>query len=281
MASNTPKSMSNRLMTMKFMQRGAAKVASEPSTPNGPPSKRVRLSNGGYSGRAPNAPSDHEVIQAALAAEEKVRQDAVDKASAKAGETKWVLSFQDPQDGSKTGALEVVEAGFAFLDADDDSDEEEEVRPTRMKFGGGVPREKPVAFDEGGDEDEDEDEDESDEESNSSSEDYDSDDPTAELIRETKRAAAAKEREMKKARRRSTAEETSARTSTRTQVYEDADLGGLTSLSGQRRGGLSGSGLSNMECHRCKKKGHKSIDCPNNSRGGGPRGSLGRGRGRR
>lgn len=116
------------------MQRGAAKAASEPSTPNGPPSKRVRLSNGG---RAPGTPSDHEVIQAALAAEEKIRQEAVDKASAKAGETKWVLSFQDPKDGSGAQGLEVVEAGFAVIDADDDSDEEE-ARPARMQFGGGV-----------------------------------------------------------------------------------------------------------------------------------------------
>jgi hypothetical protein len=121
------------------MQRGAAKAASQPSTPTGPPSsKRVRLSNGGHT---PGTPSDHEVIQAALAAEEKIRQEAVDKASAKAGETKWVLSFQDPKNGVRSGGLDVVQAGFAVIDADDDSDGDEEQRPARMQFGGGLPKE--------------------------------------------------------------------------------------------------------------------------------------------
>jgi hypothetical protein len=125
------------------MQRGAAKAASQPSTPTGPPSsKRVRLSNGGHT---PGTPSDHEVIQAALAAEEKIRQEAVDKASEKAGETKWVLSFQDAKTGAGSGQLDVVQAGFAVIDAEDDSDEEEQ-RPPRMQFGGGLPKEVCLKF---------------------------------------------------------------------------------------------------------------------------------------
>ncbi|KAF2191780.1 hypothetical protein K469DRAFT_555982 [Zopfia rhizophila CBS 207.26] len=131
-----PKAMSNRLMTMKFMQRSAAKAAtSEPSTPNGPPSKRVRLSNGASAPGTPGTPSDHEVIQAALAAEEKKRKEALEKAAVAAGETKWVLSFKDPQDGVRPEGMRVVQSGFAVIDGEDDKSDEG-VRPVgRITFG--------------------------------------------------------------------------------------------------------------------------------------------------
>ena len=158
MASNTPKTMSSRLMTMKvnkelpplaqqlltttqFMQRSASKAtASSASTPNGRPSKKVRLSNGNSAPGTPGTP-DHEILQSALIAEEKKRQEALDKAAQHTGETKWVLSFKDPLDGKRQEALQVRQAGFAEIDADGDSgDDEEEVRPIRKQFGGGLKR---------------------------------------------------------------------------------------------------------------------------------------------
>ena len=121
------------------MQRSAAKnVAASPTTPNGPPSKKKRLSNGAAAPSTPGTP-DHEILQSALAAEEKKRQEALDKAALYMGETKWVLSYNDPMDGKREDALDVRQAGFAELDADDDSeDDEEPARPIRMQFGGGV-----------------------------------------------------------------------------------------------------------------------------------------------
>jgi hypothetical protein len=126
------------LMHKQFMQRAAAKSSpSSPSTPNGPPNKKARLSNGTS---APGT-SDYEIIQSALVAEEEKRQAALDKAAQHAGETKWVLSFKDPLEGKRQGAMDVRQAGFAELDAEDDSEEdEEETKPIRMKFGGGVKR---------------------------------------------------------------------------------------------------------------------------------------------
>lgn len=120
------------------MQRSAHKAtASSPQTPNGPPSKKARLSNGRS---APGTP-DHEIIQSAIDAEEKKRQEALDKASQHAGDTKWVLSFTDPLAGKRPESLQVQQAGFAEIDAADDSeDDEEEVRPIRKKFGGGIKR---------------------------------------------------------------------------------------------------------------------------------------------
>ncbi|KAJ4377199.1 hypothetical protein N0V83_000022 [Neocucurbitaria cava] len=274
MADRTPKTMSSRLMTMKFMQRSAAKsVASSPSTPNGPPSKKARLSNGRS---APTTP-DHEILQSALLLEEKKRQEALDKAAQYTGETKWVLSFTDPLDDKRQDSLKVRQAGFAEIDAGDDSEEEEEEpRPIRMQFGGGLKKkkadvgtawvtskyaslnitQKPV-FEKA---------DDSEGETESSSEDYDSDDPAAALIRETKREVAAERRESRKARA-STANETPRRPS------------------GMRTGGLSSGGhrtsagrdMSNVECFKCGQKGHVREMCPNPNT---PRGSAGRGRGR-
>jgi hypothetical protein len=118
------------------MQRAAAKSSpSSPSTPNGPPSKKSRLSNG----TSAAITSDYEIIQAAQVAEEEKRQAALDKAAQHVGETKWVLSFKDPLEGKRQDSMNVRQAGFAEIDADDDSEEdEEETRPIRMQFGGGV-----------------------------------------------------------------------------------------------------------------------------------------------
>lgn len=121
------------------MQRAAAK--SSPSTPNGPPSKKARLSNGASA----VGTSDHDIIQSGLDAEEAKRQAALDKAAQHAGETKWVLSFKDPLEGKRQDAMKVRQAGFAELDAEDeDEDDEEDVKPIRMQFGGGVKKKADV-----------------------------------------------------------------------------------------------------------------------------------------
>ena len=116
------------------MQRAAAKSSpASPATPNGRPTKKARLLNGAGVGT-----SDQEIIQSAVDAEEEKRQAALDKAAEHAGETKWVLSFQDPLKGKRQDAMEVRQAGFAEIDAEDESEEEEEIKPVRMQFGGGV-----------------------------------------------------------------------------------------------------------------------------------------------
>jgi hypothetical protein len=272
-----------QLLTRKqFMQRSAAKtVASSPSTPNGPPSKKVRLSNGTSAPGTPGTP-DHEILQSALAAEEKKQQEALDKAAQYKGDTKWVLSIKDPLEGKRQESMKVRHAGFAEIDAEDESGEEEaEARPVRMQFGGGLKKndvcmmrvaqqkchtnwfQTAVPFEKAED---------SEEDTGASSEDLDSDDPTAELIRETKREVAAQRRESRKART-STGNDPPRRPSR--PADEDMDVGGLTSLSGGRQ--PAGRDMSNVECHKCGRKGHMVSNCPKNS---APRGSAGRGRGR-
>ncbi|KAJ4344218.1 hypothetical protein N0V95_006258 [Ascochyta clinopodiicola] len=255
MSGNTPKSMSNRLMTMKFMQRSAAKnVASSPTTPNGPASKKVRLSNGG------SAAADQQILQSALAEEAKKQQEAMDKAAQYTGETKWVLSYKDPLEGKRGDSLNIRQAGFAELDAEDSEDEDDEpAQPIRKQYGGGVKKaEKPTFENAEGSEGETE---------PSSEDDYDSDDPTAELIRETKREMSTKKHESRKS-----LGEASPRGAPRP-INEDANLDRLTSLSGGRK--PAGRDMSSMECFKCGQKGHAKADCPNPGRG-----SAGRGRGR-
>jgi hypothetical protein len=118
---------------------------------------------------------------------------------------------------------------------------------------------KPVAFEKT---------EESDGEIEFSSEEYDSDDPTAELIRETKREVAAENRKGHKSQSR---QGDKSPRGPRKAVDEDMSLRGLQSLSGDHKP----RDMSNVECFRCGQKGHLQSDCSK------PRGSAGRGRGRR
>lgn len=260
------------------MQRSAAKsVSSEPSTPNGPPAKKARLSNGTSAPGTPGTPSDHEIIQSAVAAEERKREEALAHAAENSGETKWVLSFKDPQNRARAPVMQVRQAGFATIDAEDDSDEDEEDRPVRMQFGGGLKKKQVVRRDTSGKEREMytdqkqnpatpvKTEDADSESGSDSSGDFDSDDPTAELIRETRREVAAKERDSRKAK---AAKETPKRYTA--PINEDMDLGGLETLSGGSR-----RSNSNVECFNCKQKGHFRGQCPMPPT---PRGVAGRGR---
>jgi hypothetical protein len=104
--------------------------------------------------------------------------------------------------------------------------------------------------------------DESDGEVDSSSEEYDSDDPTAALIRETKREVAAERRKSRDTRQ--------GDDSPRGAPNGDASLHGLQSLSGDH----GKRDMSNIECFKCGQRGHLQSECPK------PRGSAGRGRGR-
>jgi hypothetical protein len=269
----------DQLLTItQFMQRSASKAtASSPSTPNGPPSKKLRLSSGHSAPGTPGTP-DHAILQSALEAEEKKRQEALDKASKHTGETKWVLSFNDPLDGKRQEALQVRHAGFAEIDADGSSDEEEAVpQSVRRQFGGGLKKkevgtvlqncstvahitQKPIVFEKAEKSDGEVD-------SSSSESDFDSDDPTAALIRETRREVAAEKLQNRETQSRQN------NGASRKAPNGDASLRGLSSLSGERKE----RNLSNVECFKCGQKGHLQSNCPK-PRGSAGRGSRGRGR---
>ncbi|KAI9760423.1 MAG: hypothetical protein M1835_000180 [Candelina submexicana] len=116
--SKPPKTMSSRLLTMKFMQRAAA-AASTPTTSTSTPStepspKRQKLSVSNTSS-APS--SDLQAVRAAVAAEEAVRSAAIERQAAEAGETRWVLSFLDGEsNGVGHGRLRIINDGYSGID---------------------------------------------------------------------------------------------------------------------------------------------------------------------
>lgn len=115
-----PKAMSSRLLTMKFMQRAAASSPLSPSTPDQPSAKRQRTDSiaSPLTAFDVNALADEKAVEIALATEEAKRQIALDKQAAEAGDTRWVLNFeQNGQRGSGTrDSLRVQPASFAAID---------------------------------------------------------------------------------------------------------------------------------------------------------------------
>lgn len=97
------------------MQRAAAAASpsSSPSTPNERPSKKQRLSNGSA---IATPSSEARAIEEALAAEELKRQQAIDRQAAEAGESRWVLSYQDHKPKNAQPPIEIVTAGYGAID---------------------------------------------------------------------------------------------------------------------------------------------------------------------
>ncbi|KAK8229102.1 hypothetical protein HDK64DRAFT_131176 [Phyllosticta capitalensis] len=233
---------------LQFMQRAAASqhtTPKSPSTPSGPPAKRQRTS----AASSPATPTDYDAVQAALAAEEAKRAAAMERQAAEAGETRWVLSFMEPEKESRQkSALRVVSAGYADLDNDDYDDSEEDApQPGRMSFGKKPP---PPAQDKDGDSDS----------GSDSSEAEEDEDPTAAMIREQrKEAARAKRKDKRDAEAAKMAQLAASR------KKKEVNLNKLKSISG---GASNQSPSKDVECYGCGKKGHIRSECPSSRRRG-------------
>ncbi|PYI17488.1 hypothetical protein BO86DRAFT_407275 [Aspergillus japonicus CBS 114.51] len=146
------KTMSSRLLTMKFMQRAAAEKSTPQSsgeTSTTPISKRQRLSTGSV--QSPSTPqSDMDAVAAALAAEEEKRKEALARQAAESGDTEWVLDY-----GFDAPAPRPFVVADSSLDADDD----EMVYGGRQAYGNYKRKKKSAQA--GGDEDESDEDDDS------------------------------------------------------------------------------------------------------------------------
>ncbi|KAH7348688.1 hypothetical protein BKA65DRAFT_550749 [Rhexocercosporidium sp. MPI-PUGE-AT-0058] len=239
---SAPKSMSSRLLTMKFMQRAAHSsptAASPPSTDEPSPKRRRTDSSSTSTPSKLNVDTlaDRKAIQAALAGEEAKRQAALEKQALEAGDTRWVLSFEDQQHSAPSPvlALRVVQTGFANLDASPSqsrfSVEESEDRAHmvgRRSFGRFnkvlEKQQDPLMEDSSESDDENE-------ESGSSESGSDSDDPTSALIKASRQEAADRARAERKARKRAAKAEADEIAKKRRK--DVVNLNGLTSLSGK------------------------------------------------
>ncbi len=62
-----------------------------------------------------NALANQKAVQIAMATEEAKRQAALDKAAEEAGDTRWVLNFED-KTAKKEGGLRIEQMSFAGID---------------------------------------------------------------------------------------------------------------------------------------------------------------------
>jgi hypothetical protein len=110
--------MSSRLLTMKFMQRAAAVPSPSAPNPDQHSPKRQKTGGSSPSGFDVELLADNRAIQDALADEEAKRQSALERQAAEAGDTRWVLRFEDEKSTSdpSTVTLRVVQTGFSAID---------------------------------------------------------------------------------------------------------------------------------------------------------------------
>lgn len=118
------------------MQRSIASSPKTPksgSSPSEHHSKRQRVSTGS----SRKSLSEYDVAQAAVDEEELKRSKAIERQGAELGETKWVLSVQQPR--LQENSLQIVSASFGEIDAADTDSEGDEERTIgssgRMTFG--------------------------------------------------------------------------------------------------------------------------------------------------
>ncbi|KUI64682.1 hypothetical protein VM1G_00180 [Cytospora mali] len=135
MASQTPKSASQRLLTMKFMQRAAA--AAPPSAPSTPvadhePSSKRRKTSGRASLGTPETQSyviDHRAAQAALEEEERKRQALVAKHAEALGDSHW-----DDDSDSDSGSDD-SDSDSSGSSSEDSSEEDSRKKSGRTNYG--------------------------------------------------------------------------------------------------------------------------------------------------
>lgn len=137
-APTPPKSMSSRLLTMKFMQRAAASAPApaSPSTED-QSSKRRKLSHGTSADASVDSLVDQQAIQAAIDEGERKREEALVKNAADSGDARWVLDvpYNVPGLGGHAQTpLNVVQVGYAQIDSVDASGQDADALDTPHPF---------------------------------------------------------------------------------------------------------------------------------------------------
>ncbi|POR34836.1 Uncharacterized protein TPAR_04958 [Tolypocladium paradoxum] len=251
MAPETPKGVSSRLLTMKFMQRAAASASSAGSPDSEAPSSKKRKLKGSPAESRINANIDRALIQAALDGEEATRQAALAKHSS--ADTHWVLS--NTLDKAKAGKttnrpLNIVYVGYGDMDSSDGSGDNEDA-PAK-----GRTSTKST----------------SDQEHESA--DGDSDDQSSEESDEPKRkrksrhsseaadSPLAQDRSRSQSRSRHSAEGARAKEFRDKRKKKEVRLNQLVSISAGGNNSFDSPNAKGITCHSCHQAGHKASDCP-------------------
>ncbi|KAI0542304.1 hypothetical protein GGR58DRAFT_304039 [Xylaria digitata] len=267
----TPKTMSSRLLTMKFMQRAAA--SSPSSTPGTPPSndqsnKRRKVSHNTAPQQNVDALVNQAAIQAAIAEEEKKVESALLKRAEELGDAHWVLDVPEQAKGHAAPTpLKVIQVGFAQIDSSDgvgnetDSDEIlHDSVPALRRFN--MEREKiPKDLKSNSSESSSDSESESDSESDTSSSEetsgrqsFGSNPRNTSTTQSTSRKILQSKKSTEQLKAMQFAEKRRKK-----EVKLNNPKGGITSISSG--GGPSPRQPVNLTCFRCGQPGHRAVDC--------------------
>lgn len=271
--------MSSRLLTMKFMQR-AAHSPTTPTSPDEPSAKRRKTDSPSQGARFNvDTLADRSAIQAAIASEDAKREAALEKQAAEAGDTRWVLNFENQKNlsASPSLVLRVISTGFAHLDAPspvkhvEDSDEDKPAVVGRRSFGRFnkvIEKQQDPTL---------ESDSESDEDVKEESEDSESDDefdPTTQMIKAERRQAAERAKNELKAKKRAAKIESEQLAKKRRKDNPGVNLNKLTTLSGTNQSRPAAKPPAGMKCFNCGGD-HFKKDCPNGAKRGFPGGNDG------
>ncbi|KAI9662785.1 MAG: hypothetical protein M1829_006129 [Trizodia sp. TS-e1964] len=252
---NTPKTMSSRLLTMKFMRHAVA-LTPDTSESGRPHSKRQKTN--AYSAVI----IDQQAVQEALAIEEAKRDEALERQAGALGETKWALSFRDPNvEGMDHRPLKVSYAGFASIDDTlaRPSAEEVVVSQGRRIFGGfnnSTPKRNLSDVESSPSE---EDDDASPEIGPANDEDSDDETGVNALIRDSRQLALKQDKAARKLKRKAEREKIESEqkaSSVKPRPAKKIKLSKLHSISDTKT-----PINTNIQCYNCGGRGHVSRDC--------------------
>ncbi|KAI4211882.1 MAG: hypothetical protein LQ351_005373 [Letrouitia transgressa] len=256
------KSMSSKLLTMRFMQRAAASSSGSPTsseqTPDTPPSKRRKIVS---ASSETNQFSDFHALQAAADVEEKKRAEAIDRLAENAGETKWVLSYFGAEGMSADGnkGLQVLAASYSDIDLEGSNTKTTDSLGRRSfgRFNKDLEKQqKATMVDDSSLQSDEEDILESD-----GSNDAETDDSSAELLRQLKSETLQEAQIERKAQRK--AEKVEAARMAEKGKFKEVKLNKLSSISGAGGAGRESSVVrSEIICYSCGQKGHRKAECP-------------------
>ncbi|KAI8947630.1 hypothetical protein F4801DRAFT_559793 [Xylaria longipes] len=270
----TPKTMSSRLLTMKFMQRAAASTPSTPSTPpsNDQSNKRRKVSHNSTPQENVDTLVNQAAIQAAIAEEEKKVESALLKRAEELGDAHWVLDVTPQATGHTARTpLNVIQVGFAQIDSSDTLGNESDPAGTshdgipalrrynmdKKKIAKKTPKissDSSSESESGSDSDSNSDSDISSSEEISGRQSFGSNSRTTSTTRSPTRKIPKGKKSTEQLKAMQLAEKRR-----RKEVKLNNPKGGITTISSG--GGPSPRQSVNFTCFKCGQPGHRAIDC--------------------